>query len=143
MLDERTMRAGERAAAARRRAFEADTAAPMQAQPLGVVPVIVLCVVGAVADTYTIVAFGFGMGYELTSLGLVGLALVAVYGLASDRSWAWTVTWMYLALHVFVDLITADLFGPVGFGAAIIYALALMYATTRRAEEVIERGGAL
>ncbi|WP_227131398.1 hypothetical protein [Halorubellus salinus] len=137
MLDERTRRAGERAAQARRRAFSNDDVGRSRARPLGVVPVLLLCLVGAVVDGYAVVAFtGAGAGFASVNVGLAASALVAAFALTTEISWAWTVTWMYLALHVFVDFLTVDVVGPVGFGIAAVYALALTYATARRIGEV-------
>jgi hypothetical protein len=137
MMDERTRRAGERAAQARRRAFSDGDVARRRARPLGVVPVLLLCLVGAVVDGYAVVAFtDAGVGFTAVNGGLAAFALVAAFALTTELSWAWTVTWMYLALHVFVDFLTVDVVGPVGFGIAAVYALALTYATARRIGEV-------
>ncbi|WP_323677182.1 hypothetical protein [Halorubellus sp. PRR65] len=136
MMDERTRRAGERAAQARRRAFSEGNVTPSRARPLGVVPVLLLCLVGAVVDGYAVVAFAAGPGFAVVNLGLAASALVAAFALTTELSWAWTVTWMYLALHVFVDFLTVDVVGPVGFGIAAVYALALTYASARRIGEV-------
>jgi hypothetical protein len=138
MLDERTMRAGERAAAARRRAFTEPAPTATRSQPLGVVPVIVLCLVGVVLNGYAVVAFDLGLAFDVASAGLAVAALLAAFGLASEQRWAWTITWMYLALHVFLDLVTASILGPVAFAVAIVYALALLYASARRASEVAD-----
>lgn len=137
MMDERTQRAGERAAQARRRAFAEGEATPTGARPLGVVPVLLLCLVGAVVDGYAVVAFAdAGLGFAFVNVGLAVAALFSAYALTTELSWAWTVTWMYLALHVFVDFLTVDVVGPVGFAVAAVYALALTYATARRIGEV-------
>ncbi|MFC6953044.1 hypothetical protein [Halorubellus litoreus] len=136
MMDERTRRAGERAAQARRRAFSNGDVARRRARPLGVVPVLLLCLVGAVVDGYAVVAFTTaGAGFAFVNVGLAASALVAAFALTTELSWAWTVTWMYLALHVFVDFLTVDVVGPVGFAIAAVYALALTYATARRIGE--------
>ena len=140
MMDERTRRAGERAAAARRRAFEVGDSTPHGARPLGVVPVLLLCLIGAVIDGYGIFAFDLGLGFDAVAAGMTAFALVAAFALATERSWAWTVTWMYLALHVFFDVVAATYLGPVALAVAVVYALALTYATARRIGEVA--GGA-
>jgi hypothetical protein len=110
----------------------------MRARPLGVVPVLLLCLVGAVIDGYAVLAFAEGTGFELVKLGLAGSAVASAYALIAELSWAWTITWTYLALHVFVDLLTVDVVGPVALAVAAVYALALTYATARRATEVID-----
>lgn len=140
MLDERTERAGERAATARKQAFESDDAARSGARPLGAIPILLLCIVGAVIDGYAVLALDFGPEFDLVSGGMVAFALVAAFALATEQSWTWTVTWMYLALHLFLDLITATMVGPVSLAVAVVYALALTYATGRRAVEATERG---
>jgi len=137
MMDERTKRAGERAANARRRAFAVGDATPTRARPLGVVPVLLLCLVGAVIDGYAVLALAAGIGFDLVNVGLAAFAITSAYALTAELSWAWTITWMYLALHVFVDLLTVDVVGPIGFAVATAYALALTYASARRATEVV------
>jgi len=134
MLDERTRRASERAAAARQRAFDTEESTPTSARPLGVVPILLLCVVGAV------IALELGPEVDVVNAGMVAFALVAAFALATEQSWTWTITWMYLALHVFVDIITATMIGPLGLALAVVYGLALTYATGRRAVEATERG---
>lgn len=135
MMDDRTKRAGERAANARRQAFDIGDATPTRARPLGVVPVLLLCLVGAVIDGYAVLAFADGIGFDIVKLGLAAFAVASAYALTAELSWAWTITWMYLALHVFVDLLTVDVVGPVGFAVATVYALALTYASARRVSE--------
>ena len=137
MMDERTKRAGERAANARRQAFAVGDATPTRARPLGVVPVLLLCLVGTVVDGYAVLAFAEGIGFDFVNVGLAAFAITSAYALTAELSWAWTITWMYLALHVFVDLLTVDVVGPIGFAVAIVYALALTYASARRAIEVV------
>lgn len=137
MMDERTRRAGERAANARRQAFAVGDATPTRARPLGVVPILLLCLIGAVIDGYAVLAFAEGPGFDLVKLGLAALAISSAYALTAELSWAWTITWMYLALHVFVDLLTVDVVGPIGLAVAAVYALALTYASARRATEVV------
>jgi|GEM_PF-1340829 hypothetical protein len=140
MLDERTRRASERAAAARQRAFDTEESTPTSARPLGVVPILLLCVVGAVIDGYAVIALELGPEVDVVNAGMVAFALVAAFALATEQSWTWTITWMYLALHVFVDIITATMIGPLGLALAVVYGLALTYATGRRAVEATERG---
>jgi hypothetical protein len=135
MMDDRTKRAGERAANARRQAFDIGDATPARARPLGVVPVLLLCLLGAVIDAYAVLAFAEGIGFDIVKLGLAAFAVASAYALIAELSWAWTITWMYLALHVFVDLLTVDVVGPVGFAVATVYALALTYASARRVTE--------
>lgn len=137
MMDERTKRAGERAAEARRRAFAIGDSTPTRARPLGVVPVLLLGLVGAVIDGYAVLAFAEGTGFDAVKLGLAALAVTSAYALTAELSWAWTITWIYLALHVFVDLLTVDVVGPIGLAIATVYALALTYASARRVTEVI------
>jgi hypothetical protein len=137
MMDERTKRAGERAANARRQAFDVGERTPTRARPLGVVPVLLLCLVGAVIDAYAVLAFAQDTGFDVVKLGLAAFAVTSAYALTAELSWAWTITWMYLALHVFVDLLTVDVVGPVGLAVATAYALALTYASARRATEVV------
>jgi len=139
MLDERTRRAGERAAKARRRAFDRSEGSPSSARPLGVVPILLLCIVGAVIDGYAVLALSLGAAFDAVSVSLAAAAVVAASALATERPWAWTVTWMYLALHLFLHLITGPMVGAVSLAVATIYGLALTYATGRRAVEVTER----
>jgi hypothetical protein len=106
-------------------------------RPLGVVPILLLCLVGAVIDGYAVLAFAQGFGFDLVKFGLGAFAVASAYALTAELSWAWTITWMYLALHVFVDLLTVDVVGPIGMAVATVYALALTYASARRATEVI------
>lgn len=136
MLDDRTRRAGERAANARRRAFANGTTPVERARPLGVVPVLLLCLVGAVVDGYGAFAVDAGANYHVLTAAMAAFGLVAAFALVTERAWAWTITWMYLALHVFVDLLTVSVVGPVSLVVGTTYALALTYATTRRAVEV-------
>ncbi|NHN40848.1 hypothetical protein G9C85_04265 [Halorubellus sp. JP-L1] len=136
MMDERTRRAGERAAAARRRAFSVGDARPASASPIGLVPVLLLCLVGAVVDAYGVLAFDAGVAVEAASGGLAAFAVVAAFALAIGHSWAWTITWLYLAVHVFFDILAATFVGPIALAVAVVYALALTYATTRRVVEV-------
>jgi len=135
-MDERTRRAGERAAAARRRAFSVGEAQPTGARPLGLVPVLMLCLVGAVVDAYGVYALDAGMAFETVSVGMAAFAVLAAFTLATDHAWAWTLTWMYLALHVFFDVLATTYVGPVALAVAVVYALALTYATARRVVEV-------
>lgn len=140
MLDDRTRRAGERAAEARRRAFDQQEGSPSSARPLGVVPIVLLCILGAVVDGYAVLALSVGTAFDVVSLSLAAAAVVAAYALGTGREWAWIATWLSLALHLFLHLVSAPVVGTAYLALATAYGLALTYATGRRAVEVSDRG---